>query len=124
LRLRSALLAGACLAMCACGDGATEVSEDTIAPERFVEVYVDLRVAALRRTNGQIKPEDRDSILSHYSLSEDDLLTFAEIHGADAIFMRGVWDSVEVVYQRVRTAENEAEAAEQAAESGAAEEPN
>lgn len=103
------------LAMAACGDGATEVAENTIAAERFVAVYVDLRVAALSQEDGQIKPEHRDSILSHHGVSDDDLFAFAELHGGDAIFMRGVWDSVEVVYQRARTAANEAERAALAA---------
>lgn len=102
-----AVSAGFGMVLGACGDGATEISGDAIPTERFVDAYVDLRVAALRQGDGQIKTEDRDSILSHHGLAEQDLLTFAEVHGADAIFMRGVWDSVEVVYQRVRTAENE-----------------
>lgn len=106
-----------------CGDGATEVAHTTIAADRFVSVYVDLRVSALRQPDGKIKTEDRDSILAHHGVTDADLLFFADMHGDDAIFMRGVWDSVEVVYQRVRTAENEAEQARLRAESGEDSEP-
>lgn len=92
----------------ACGDAGTEATTSTLSAERFVEVYVDLRVAALRESDGVLTPEDRERILGEHGLTEEDLLSFAEVHGADAIFMRGVWDSVEVRYQRRRTEANEA----------------
>lgn len=117
--LQTAAFCGLTSLALGCGDAGPGVPRDIIAPEEFVAVYVDLRVAALRSSTGEIDPSERDRILSAAGVTQDDLLRFVETLGQDAVFMRGVWDSVEVAYQRVREAEMEARDAEMEA-SGAA----
>ena len=90
-----------------CTGAGTEATADALETDRFVDVYVDLRVAALQQSDGEVTPEDRARVLTEHGVEESDLITFAEVHGADAIFMRGVWDSVEVRYQRRRAEMNE-----------------
>jgi hypothetical protein len=61
----------------------------------FVDTYVDLRTAALANPNGQIRPEQRDSVLARHDVTEEQLLRFAEVHGRDVEFMSAVWGEVE-----------------------------
>lgn len=78
----------------ACGGGAAEPETATIQKDTFVTAYVELRQAAV-----DLDPERIDSaraaILTLHGLTQQDMLTFAEVHGADVNFMRGVWDEVE-----------------------------
>ncbi len=101
--MRRTLLLAVILA--ACEGAGTQVSPDLITAEQFVAVYVDLRVATFRSETGELPPEERDRVLGEHGVTQTDLLSFVEARGADAPFMRGVWDSVEVAYQRLREAE-------------------
>jgi hypothetical protein len=55
----------------------------------FIDTYVDLRTAALANPGAQIRPAQRDSVLTKHGVTEEDLLQFAEVHGRD------VWGAVE-----------------------------
>lgn len=95
LRPRRAIRTLAAIALvtvtAACGsDG-----PDTIDRQAFIDTYVDLRVAALTSETGTVSDADRTRILQEHGVTEDDLLTFADVHGRDAVFMRDVWDEVE-----------------------------
>lgn len=98
-----AVLGAGVLVPLACGDFG---GEDPAAIEegRFIEVYVALRMAALRAGTDQLPPEDRDQILSEHGVTEDDLLRFIEVHGQDAQFMHSVWDSIEGEIDNLRVA--------------------
>jgi hypothetical protein len=61
----------------------------------FVDTYVDLRTAALANPGGQIRPEQRDSVLALHGVTEEQLLRFAEVHGPDVEYMSAVWGEVE-----------------------------
>lgn len=67
----------------------------TIERQTFVDVYVELRAAALDDTNALISPSVRDGILSNHGITAEDLVEFAEVHAGDPEFMRGVWDEIE-----------------------------
>ncbi len=89
-----------------CSDGAAPGAEGVPSTEEFVSTYVDLRISALRTTSGEIRAEDRDSILAARGVTDADLFAFVDAHGRDATFMQTVWDSVEVRLNRVRDSVN------------------
>lgn len=61
----------------------------------FVEAYVQVRARALESPDATIDPEVRRAILADLGVTEADLETFVEVHGADVAFMRQVWADVE-----------------------------
>ena len=63
--------------------------------EVFVQTYVALRVAELRSPGAVIPDADRDSVLAESGVTEEDLVTFAEVHGGDPVFMEGVWTEIQ-----------------------------
>lgn len=80
----------------ACGVGDVEKpGAETISRETFIETYVALREAARESETGEITAEARERVLAEQGLSEDDLLTFVEVHGRRIDFMRDVWTEVE-----------------------------
>ena len=106
-RLR--LLAGLALAflgLASCGGGA---GDDTIDREQFIQTYVDLRVEGLKAETGSISEDVRDRVLSDHGVTEQDLLTFADVHGRDVPFMKDVWDEVERRLDDVRPEPTHAE---------------
>lgn len=98
-----ALLIAGVLVPVACGDrGGGE--RNAIEEGRFIEVYVALRMAALRAGTDQLPKDQRDEILADHEVTEDDLLEFVEVHGRNAQFMHGVWDSIEGKIDNLRVA--------------------
>ena len=92
----------ALLAAAGCGD---EGPAATISREVFVETYVALRVAELsERTDDGIPAEARERVLAERGVTEDELLTFAEVHGSDVNFMEQLWDDVENRLEEIRNA--------------------
>ena len=85
------LLGASLLAVSGCGDGGrTRVSRET-----FVDVYVELRRAALRSPASVVTPEAKDSVLARHEVTEEDLLEFAEVHGPDVEYMAELWAEVQ-----------------------------
>lgn len=88
--LSAALVA---VALPACGDllsgGGPELDDET-----FVEVFVDLRIEALRSHGGEIEPEERDRILEKHGVEDEDLIAFVEAHSADIHRMTEIWEAV------------------------------
>jgi len=78
-----------------CGDGAPNQVVNTIDRDTFIEVYVDLRSVALRKTTRRINDVERDSVLAMHGVDEEDLRLFLEVHHADAEFMRDLWNEAE-----------------------------
>ncbi len=82
-----------------------EAPVETISREAFVETYVALRVAQLRGAFGDPLPaEDRERVLAGQGVTEEELLTFAEVHGPDVGFMERLWEDVEKRLEEVRNA--------------------
>ena len=88
--LTLALLA---LGVAACEPEAPEV--DAIPRETFIATWVDLRSSVMRAGPGGITPAERTRIIERHGVTEDDLIGFAEAHGADVAYMKAVGDEVE-----------------------------
>ena len=101
------------LTLCgSCGGGATDMPEDTPGRAEFIGVYLDLRTAALGLETADLGDEVRDSILSGYGVTAQDLLDFVDTHGEDVEFMRDLWTEVEtrmteLLEEQARDEENE-----------------
>lgn len=63
--------------------------------EAFIAAYVDLRTEAIRAPDHRLTDETRAEIMARHGVTEEGLVAFAELHGGDVAFMRGVWDEVE-----------------------------
>jgi hypothetical protein len=92
-RVATAFMAGACLA--GCHGSASGPDADTIDSETFISSYVDLRAATVSLDTPGALDSARTAILARHGVTQQDLLTFADVHGEDATFMRAVWDEVE-----------------------------
>lgn len=79
----------------ACDFGSTGSSIEIQARERFINVYVDMRILSLRMRTLEISDTVKDSILRTHGVTEDELLNFVETHGTDVGFMREVWNDIE-----------------------------
>ena len=79
----------------ACSFGPTGSSIEIQARERFINVYVDMRILSLRMRTLEISDTVKDSILRTHGVTEDELLNFVETHGTDVGFMREVWNDIE-----------------------------
>lgn len=71
-----------------------EEAPDSISRQEFVNTYVALRTAELRGNSAVITARARDSVLAARGVSEEDLVTFADVHGDDPVYMAGLWGEV------------------------------
>lgn len=97
----TAIFAAACSDV---SDSGPLSNEPTIDREVFIRTYVILRQTALSNPSGDISAADRDRILGGEGITAEELEAFAQVHGPDATYMRGVWDEVE---RRLRVAAGE-----------------
>ena len=88
-----ALLLG--VASGACGANTPNEVVDTIDRETFIEVYVDLRSVALRKTTHKVNAVERDSVLAMHEVTEENLRLFLEVYHTEVEFMRDLWNDVE-----------------------------
>lgn len=88
----SALLAG-------CGVDRPTRAGETITPEAFVEAYVELRRAA-REVDSAAWESRKREILEARGLTEEALEAFVEARGADVVFLRQLWDTVQARLER------------------------
>lgn len=91
---RSSLtLVGTILFLSSCsqlgGSADAELSRET-----FIATYADLRMATLSSESGDLTSARRDSVLNANGVTVEQLLDFATVHGADAEYMREVWNAV------------------------------
>jgi len=101
---RCLVAVGFFLSLFACGgDQLNSVDGDLIDPEDFIETYVDLRAAALITEDGQVTGASRSEVLDRHGISEGDLISFAEIHGEDLIFMQEIWNEIELRMENKRS---------------------
>ena len=77
-----------------CSGDATDVLDDTMGREEFIQAYVELRVEALSLGTTQIG-DVRDSLLAVYGVTGEDLLAFVDTHGEEVEFMRDLWAEIE-----------------------------
>ncbi len=74
---------------------------ETIDRESFVQAYVALRTAALQRGAASVDGPVRDTVLRESGVTEEELLTFAEVHGEDFTFMQSIWTEVSTQLEEV-----------------------
>jgi len=79
----------------ACSDNAPTTDLAAIERSSFIDVYVDLRHVALRKTSRVLNANERDSVLAMHDVVEEDLRTFLEAHHTEAEYMRDLWNEVE-----------------------------
>ncbi len=80
---------------------------ETISRDEFVQAYFALRRAGLRSPGMDLTLDARDSVLAHLELTEADLLTFAEVWGAEGEVMLSVWEEVDSLMQATRSYQGE-----------------
>ena len=98
--LAAALAAGAC-------EGDPPARPHDPARALFVDVYVDLRLAALRSSDGVVPVGERERILAEHGASSDAMLAFVAANGEDLVFMRELWTEI---WDRISEAEIDAHA--------------
>lgn len=76
------------VAVVAVACGSTDPHADTLPRDRFIEVYTDLRAE-------EPSPEERDSILNHHGVSDEDLRSFVRRHANDPEVLADIWTEVE-----------------------------
>ena len=95
-RASSATWAVLAAVLAACGTtDAPPVVEGVIDRESFIQVYVDLRDAAVRSPGLTISDEARRDVLTRHGVEEDDLLAFVEAYGRDLDYMNELWAEIE-----------------------------
>jgi hypothetical protein len=67
---------------------------ETIDRQRFIDTWVELRSEALNARAGTVDETMRAAVLERMGVTEEELVSFAEVHGVDPEFMRGVWNDV------------------------------
>lgn len=75
-----------------CADA--EPAVDTIDRQLFIDTWVELRAEAINARRGAVDTSARASILNRMQVTEEDLITFAEVHGADGTYMREIWSEI------------------------------
>jgi len=99
----SVFMATVLLSSSACTGAGSNPQEDLAIPrEDFVQAYYQLRVEGLRSPEMEISLEERNRILDDLGLTEDDLLTFAEVWGSDGEVMQGIWQEVDSLMREAR----------------------
>lgn len=78
----------------ACVSRGTDPEGAAIPRDTFVTAYVELREAELNLPTERVDSA-RAAILAKHRLTDQDMLTFADVHGRDVTFMKDVWDDVE-----------------------------
>ncbi len=92
---------GAVLAVVVLLCGACEgAGPDTIDRAVFIDTYVDLRIAALDTDSLRLGDAERVEVLSRHDVTEADLAAFVDAYGANAEYMRDVWNDVELRMDR------------------------
>lgn len=80
---------------------------ETVSREVFAETYVALRVAELTEGGDEgISAGARERVLAEKGVTEEDLLTFAEVHGPNVSFMEQLWEDVEKRLEELRNTQD------------------
>ncbi len=95
-----------------CGGGATDAPVETAGREAFIGAYLALRSEAMSSQSTEMEDRVRDSILTVYDVTAQELLDFIDTHGEDVEFMRDLWTEietrmVELLEQNARDQEDE-----------------
>lgn len=91
---------------CGAADPTAAPGEAKLDADRFAEVYVELRAAALDASTRAEFEEKRQEILQRHGVTAEGLLEFAESHGSDARRMATLWDSMSARLTARDTAQN------------------
>lgn len=73
----------------------TPESASTVDRETFIRVYVELRASALDSEDATLVEAARERILQRHGITAEELVAFADAHGADVEFMRDLWEEIE-----------------------------
>jgi hypothetical protein len=84
---------------CSSGEG----EEAIMTRETFIDVFFDLRVAALRNSDREITPGQKEAILEAHGVTEEDLFHFSEVRGGEPEFMESVWAEIRSRLQDARS---------------------
>ena len=84
-------------------NGSGRDNGETISKETFVQAYYRLRVEGIQGPDMEIPIRARDRILADLGVTEEDLIRFAEVHGADYELMQGVWEEVDSLMRADRS---------------------
>src|SRR5690606_8072101 len=83
------------LLVAGCGADRPTREGGTIAPEAFVEAYVELRRAAEALEDSAAWEVRKREILDARGLTEEALEAFVEARSADVVFLRTLWDTIQ-----------------------------
>jgi len=78
-----------------CGADRPTREGKTIAPEVFVDTYVELRRAARAVDDSAAWEARKREILEARGVTEEALEAFVEARGADVVFLKALWDTIE-----------------------------
>jgi hypothetical protein len=62
--------------------------------QTFIDTYVDLRLAALASPARTLTTSDREAVLAKHHVTDQDLLHFVDVRGADPSYMVRLWTEV------------------------------
>jgi len=87
----------AVMGLLAAGCGADRPTREgkTIAPEVFIETYVELRRAARALDDSAAWEARKREILNAHGVTEEALEAFVEARGGDVLFLKALWDTIE-----------------------------
>lgn len=83
------------------GCGRTAPTKAAIGREKFITTYVALRAAVGTVGDGNLDSA-RAAILRRAGVTKQDMLNFADVHGRDVAFMKGVWDEIQKRLEKQR----------------------
>lgn len=84
-----------------CGADRPTRGGKTIAPEVFIDTYVELRRAARIVHDPAAWEARKREILEARGVTEEQLQAFAESRSADVVFLKALWDTIEARLQAV-----------------------
>lgn len=100
-RRRGLAWAMAAVGLLAAGCGADRPTREnaTIAPEAFIDTYVELRRAARGLQDSAAWEARKREILDARGVTEEALEAFVEARGTDVVFLKTLWDTIEARLQ-------------------------
>jgi len=89
------------------GGDAQEEGGETISRARFIETYVELRLAGLRSGDPDLTLDGQREVLDRMGVTEDEMIAFVEHWGTDGDLMVGIWEEVDSLLRETRMSEGE-----------------
>ena len=95
-RRRLARVARLLAPLAACAAASCGAKDDPAVIDRavFIDTYVDLRKAALAAPSHTHTAADRERVLEEHGVTDQDLLHFVDVRGADPQYMVRLWTDI------------------------------